>query len=304
MDNKIDIIITYVNPNDENWVKLYNQYIRESVEEFKEKRFRDTSFLKYVLRSIDKNIPWINKVFLVVQSDSQVPEWVNREEVNVVLHEEFIPKEYLPTFNCNTIELFMHKIPNLSDYFIYFNDDMIVNKYCYANNFFYNGKCNLLSFKKNTPIGKNTWFNCLYNNTRIINNFLKKEEDINTWHRFPHTITPLYKPMCEEAYGNFEKEIKSRITRFRDYINFNQHFYAYYIENSSMCSNIPVTVNYVNINKYYKTFLQNANAQTLCINDSVISDVNEILKFHKIIVSDLEHKFPKESKYEKKNEVV
>ena len=80
--------------------------------------------------------------------------------------------------------------------------------------------------------------------------------------------------------------------------------YAYYIENSSMCSNIPVTVNYVNINKYYKTFLQNANAQTLCINDSVISDVNEILKFHKIIVNDLEHKFPKESKYEKKRSCI
>ena len=123
-----DIVVLYVTEHDENWVNLYNQYKKESLDEVEYLRYRETNILKYVLRSIDKNIPWINKVFLVVQSDSQVPEWVNREEVNVVLHEEFIPKEYLPTFNCNTIQMFLQNIPNLSNYFIKCSDDMFFNK--------------------------------------------------------------------------------------------------------------------------------------------------------------------------------
>lgn len=298
MEHKIDIVISYVNPNDKVWVDKYNTYLGEGNEAFKHRRFRDTSTLKYVLRSIDMYMKFVNKVFLVVQSDDQVPSWVNRNTVNIVLHEEFIPNEFLPTFNCNTIELFMHKIPNLSDRFIYFNDDMIINRVCAIDDFFYEGKCNLLSKKMNKEVGGNTWFNCLLNNTIVINKHFGINEPYSTWNKFPHTVTPLYKPLCDEAFEIFKDEIYKRTTRFRDYINFNQHFYAYYIENSDMCSKIPITVNYINLNKYEKIFLENAQMQTLCINDSVKASDDEVIEKHKQCVIDLELKFFNTSIYE------
>lgn len=298
MKHKIDIVISYVNPNDKVWVDKYNAYLGEGNETFKHRRFRDTSTLKYVLRSIDMYMKFVNKVFLVVQSDNQVPSWVNRNTVNIVLHEEFIPNEFLPTFNCNTIELFMHKIPNLSDRFIYFNDDMIINRVCSIDDFFFNGKCNLLSKKMTIDVGCNTWFNCLLNNTTVINKYLGIKEHNNTWNRFPHTATPLYKPLCDETFKIFKGEIYKRTTRFRDYINFNQHFYAYYIEKTNMCSKIPLTVNYININKYESAFLENSHAQTLCINDCVKYEDNEVFEKYNLCVKDLEKRFPEKSKFE------
>ena len=43
-------------------------------------------------------------------------------------HQDFIPQEYLPTFNSNVIELNLFRLEALSDKFILFNDDMFFNK--------------------------------------------------------------------------------------------------------------------------------------------------------------------------------
>lgn len=299
INKTFDIVIPYVNPNDLIWVKLYYQYKGEGDEPYKEKRFRDTSFLKYVLRSIDKYMGFINNVFLIVQSESQVPKWVNRETVKVVLHEEFIPKEYLPTFNCNTIEMFMYRIPNLSERFIYFNDDTIINKLCIRDFFFEDGLCNLHSEKQTEEVGKNTWYNCQLNGTRIVNRILNIDEDENVWYKFPHTVTPLLKSKCEELFSLIGKEIYGGITRFRECKNFNQHLYAYYIENNkTCCSNIPVSFTYINLNKCTKSFLDNVNTLTLCINDNIRGDIKKIKEGYLVATNWLNNKFKDKSKYE------
>jgi hypothetical protein len=296
----VDVVISYVNPNDKKWQEEYLKYSKEGKEEHKSKRFRDTSFLKYVLRSIDKYMKFVNNVFLVVQSESQVPKWVNRDNVKIVVHEDFIPKEYLPTFNCNTIELHLHRIPNLSDFFIYFNDDIIVNKESNIEDFFKDGKCNLLSIKKEENVGKNTWYNCLLNNTKVINKYLGIQEKENIWHKYSHTITPLYKSLCEEAYNIFKEDIKLRITRFREYNNFNQHFYAYYIECCKKNNDKLIEVFYVNLNKIsYKVLENKKDILTLCLNDNVIGDINEIKRGYFLATIWLEKKFNSKSKYEK-----
>lgn len=43
----------------------------------------------------------------------------------MIKHEDFIPSKYLPTFNINTIEMNFFRIPELSENFIYFNDDTL-----------------------------------------------------------------------------------------------------------------------------------------------------------------------------------
>jgi hypothetical protein len=55
-----------------------------------------------------------------------------------VKHEDYIPKEYLPTFNANTIELNFHRIKELSEHFVYFNDDTFITNYMNESDFFEN----------------------------------------------------------------------------------------------------------------------------------------------------------------------
>lgn len=50
--------------------------------------------------------------------------------------EEFVPEEYLPTFNSLVFEAFLHQIPGLSEHFIYMNDDTIITKPLNSSSFF------------------------------------------------------------------------------------------------------------------------------------------------------------------------
>lgn len=294
----IDFVISFVDSNDKCWQELYNIYQDSAQEEYKSQRFRDTHFLKYVFRSIGKYAQWVNNVFLIVQSMSQVPEWVNRDTVKIVLHEDFIPKEYLPVFNCNTIETHLHLIPELSDYFVYFNDDMILNQPCYKTDFFNNGKCNVYPLKNLiTTQYKGTWYNCLLNDKTEIDKILNIEGNENYIYKFAHTITPLYKPLCAECYNILEDEIKKRTTRFRELSNFNQHLFAYYIYATGNSNKIQVPVAYVNMDKY-NPLLTTLNIKTICINDLVTKDIECINTNRNLYLSDLDNKFNTLSKYE------
>ncbi|WP_367297556.1 glycosyltransferase [Loigolactobacillus coryniformis] len=98
-------------------------------------RFRDTDLLKYSLASIKKYAPWIHKVYLI--TDGQQPDWFEEDDMlTVVDHTDYIPGQYLPTFNSNVIELNIARIKDLSEHFILFNDDTILNKPVTAQDFF------------------------------------------------------------------------------------------------------------------------------------------------------------------------
>ncbi|MCR4677553.1 MAG: Stealth CR1 domain-containing protein [Lachnospiraceae bacterium] len=121
----IDIVVPWVNGADPMWLSEKRKY-DGSTEDFdtSDSRYRDWNLLPFFFRGIEKNMPWVNKVFFVTWG--HVPEWLNTEAEKLVIvnHKDYIPAEYLPTFNSNTIELNIHRIKGLSDHFIYFNDDM------------------------------------------------------------------------------------------------------------------------------------------------------------------------------------
>ena len=114
----MDIVITYVDGNDSVWKQDYEKYTNVPV---MEKRFRDWGTLKYLLRGVEKNMPFIRNVYLVVSHPSQVPQWADQENLKVVLHKDIIPEDYLPTFNSNTIETHLHRIEGLDEEYLYFN---------------------------------------------------------------------------------------------------------------------------------------------------------------------------------------
>eukprot|EP00727_Mastigamoeba_balamuthi_P013224 m51a1_g8524 hypothetical protein (400) ;mRNA; r:118521-119963 len=92
-----------------------------------ESRTRDMGTLRYSLRALVRNAPWARNVFLV--TDGQVPEWLNASSVTVVAHEALFPADIngsLPTANSNAIEANLHRIPGLSQCFLYLNDDVFL----------------------------------------------------------------------------------------------------------------------------------------------------------------------------------
>ncbi len=139
MANDIDCVILWVDGSDKKWLDEKNKYLpdNEKIEfDDDEERFRDFGILKYLFRGIEINAEWFRKVFFV--TCGQIPCWLNIHHPKLVLvdHRDFIPAEYLPTFNSHTIELNLHRINGLSQKFVYFNDDMFILKRMSPKDFF------------------------------------------------------------------------------------------------------------------------------------------------------------------------
>ncbi|NLR31736.1 Stealth CR1 domain-containing protein [Levilactobacillus tujiorum] len=140
----IDFVIPWVDGSDLQWLEK-KELTRKSNLKVKqedllddadtENRYRDYGALKYLLRSIDKFAPWVNHIFLV--TDHQKPDWLNvKGKIRIIDHSEIIEHQYLPTFNSNAIELNAHKIPGLSENFVLFNDDFLLNAPVQPEDFF------------------------------------------------------------------------------------------------------------------------------------------------------------------------
>lgn len=139
LDEKIDLVVLWVDGSDEEWLKEKNKYL-EIKGDARENRFRDCDNLQYVFRGIEKYVSWANKIYFITWG--HVPSWLNTDNDRIVIvkHEDFIPKEYLPTFNSNVIELNLHRIESLSEKFVLLNDDLFFLKPTTAKDFFVNGK--------------------------------------------------------------------------------------------------------------------------------------------------------------------
>lgn len=145
---KIDFVITWVDGNDPEWLKERNYY--ETLEHGDidncNVRFRDWETLRYWFRGVEKFAPWVNKIFFVTWG--HVPQWLDTShpKLQIVKHADYIPEEFLPTFNSYVIEFYFHKIKGLSDKFVYFNDDMFLINHVSPSRFFRNGlPCDLAS---------------------------------------------------------------------------------------------------------------------------------------------------------------
>jgi hypothetical protein len=125
---KIDIIIPWVDSTDAKWIEerkaIKQKYIPDE-EATADIRFQNWDNMQYWFRAIEKCLPWINKIFFVTYG--HVPDWLNikHPKLNLVKHSDYIPEQYLPTYNSNTIEMNYFRIKELSENFIIFNDDMI-----------------------------------------------------------------------------------------------------------------------------------------------------------------------------------
>lgn len=131
---KIDIVYLWVNLRDDTWntkrQRAFSQWQESHPGELAlygnvSGRYRDNEELRFSLRSLERFFPQHGHVYIV--TDGQVPAWfVGSDRVTIVDHADLIPESSRPVFDSNHIESYLHRIPNLSERFLYFNDDVFL----------------------------------------------------------------------------------------------------------------------------------------------------------------------------------
>lgn len=194
-DDGIDVVVTWVDGSDPAWraQKEYHQALAQGRSEqeaqaaadavlagaakpaggavagAEDERFRDWDLLRYWFRGIEKNAPWVRTVHFVTWG--HVPAWldVDHPKIHVVRHEDYLPAEWLPTFNSRTIMTNLHRIPGLSERFVLFNDDMYLIAPTTERDFFKGGLPTATAVHTPARIGKNDTFLCSLNDAAVMN---------------------------------------------------------------------------------------------------------------------------------------
>lgn len=241
----IDFVITWVDMNDPKWQADFSKYSgrKENTKNgVSEARFRDNGFLRYWFRGVEKFAPWVRRIHFV--TSGQKPEWLDESnpKINLVNHKDYIPEEFLPTYNSVVIERYIHRIPGLADHFVYFNDDFYIINTITPARFFRNGMpCDIAAFLYNPSWSQ--WYKRIKNNLKIINRHFDKREvmrrDRDKWFhksygskarwnyllkpygkfitlRTPHNAQPYLKSTFEEVWAVAGKELtETSVNRFR-----------------------------------------------------------------------------------------
>jgi hypothetical protein len=135
--DKIDIVFTWVDYKDKEWIKKKNQdaiKCNNNVMHNNNNRYNShLNEIKYAVRSIEKYFKNKYRNIYFVTNTGKLPDFFKPRENLIPIHYE----ELLGTtsYNSCTIESCLHKIPGLSEYYLYFNDDMILNKKLHINDF-------------------------------------------------------------------------------------------------------------------------------------------------------------------------
>jgi Stealth protein CR2, conserved region 2/Stealth protein CR3, conserved region 3/Stealth protein CR1, conserved region 1 len=141
VDFPVDVVSLWVDGSDPEWQERRASRLVEapdtgSHEPVLEYRYRQFDELRYSLRALERFAPWVRNIYLV--TDRQRPEWLSEAGSNlrIVDHTEILPESALPTFNSHALTASLHKIPNLSEQFLVFNDDIFLGRPVTPNRFF------------------------------------------------------------------------------------------------------------------------------------------------------------------------
>jgi Protein of unknown function (DUF3184). len=136
--DQIDVVYTWVDSSDPRWMVKKAMFSENATLNSGDHSYRYLSRdeLKYSIRSIAKYAPWVRNIYIV--TDEQKPDWLRvSSKVRVIDHREIFPDpSVLPVFNSHAIESCLHRIPELSEFFIYFNDDVFLGRPVKPTHFF------------------------------------------------------------------------------------------------------------------------------------------------------------------------
>jgi len=298
---KIDIVVLYVDSTDKEWLEGYNKHLPDTTDEDigGKKRFRPNPHFKYWFRGIEKYAPWINQVYLVVQSISQVPKWINQDKVKIILHKDIIPEEHLPTYNGICIPQFVHNIPGLSEKFLLADDDCYINGYIEPDDLFGKGTVKT-SFDINQIGEMAVWKQIFINSHALVNKQKAKTlQRVGLMMTPIHQIRPHLKSKWLEAFEKYEDEIINSLSIHREYKNISVQFQDFYLRENGIVEERKYNCIYFSSdtpsNVVGTVIKMPNNYKLMCINDTKDDeDENRAEEINQYFKSQL----PNKSKYE------
>lgn len=165
-------------------------------------RMSDNGELYYSIKSVDRFAPWFRCIHVLVNDDTVVPGWLlHHAKVRVVRHSECIPREVLPLYNPVSIEMWLHRIPDLSERFVYSNDDMFLGRPVLPRDFFdVRGRmiCRYRGYGDVQDAPGNSYESMIQYSRRFLG---------DSWRRYPHHNMDGYlKSVIEEFWRAYPDE--------------------------------------------------------------------------------------------------
>ena len=126
----IDAVITWVDGSGKEYKKRLEKHLTTPTNY--KKQYLQANEIEYCVKSVLKFAPFVRRIFII--TDNQKPSFSGLEDlilsnkVKVVDHKEIFKgyEKYLPTFNIRSIDAVLHRIEDLSETFVYFNDDVFL----------------------------------------------------------------------------------------------------------------------------------------------------------------------------------
>ena len=150
ISNNIDAVITWVDGEDPSHIKKRNfmaDKLGQEIGDNTTTRFNQSGEINFCVRSILQYAPWIRNIYIV--TDSQTPfiydllqDTPYSHKLKIIDHSVIFKgyETHLPTFNSLAIESMLWRIPDLSENFLYFNDDCFLLRPVIQEDFFKNGQ--------------------------------------------------------------------------------------------------------------------------------------------------------------------
>ncbi len=311
MKKDIDVVIMWVDGADREWRIERQKYSHdEASTDTAAERYRDWDNLQYIFRGIEQFMPWVRKIHFVTWG--HVPVWMNlkSEKLNIVKHEDFIPKKYLPVFSSHPIELNLHRIKGLSDKFILFNDDTFVVRPTKRDLFFSERglpreQAGLITVNSN-KFGDVMPHITINNNALINMAFSPKDLSVKVWLKqfsprngvgslvrnllllpfslksiqspdTPHMPSPLLKSTVEDVWNKFPDFLnKVSLTKFRSMSDINQYVFKQWQVLSGNYEPLNIKKYSVYVGVFPKDFkklekaIKRKDCKLICINDGYV----------------------------------
>ena len=336
-NTKIDFVLPWVDGNDPEWRASFLAHLPESRknDDAREVRYRDWGLLRFWFRGVERFAPWVNKIHFI--TCGHYPEWLNLEhtKLNFVKHEDYIPLEYLPTFNSNPIELNVHRLKELSEHFVLFNDDFFLIDNVKPERFFQNGlPCDIAAFDvvaSTSPTNK--FAHILLNNVSVINerfgkfNVIKSHKSkwfnplygihllrniaLLPWPYFtgfmnPHLPNAYLRSTLREVWTSYGDLLAEACTkRFRSINDYSHWLFRYWqlVKGDFHPINVFASSAYVEITERTIPWIERAIARQekpiLVLNDAELSEHVPFETYQKRLLAAFQRILPDKSTFEK-----
>ncbi|MDY0911019.1 stealth family protein [Microbacterium sp. CFBP9034] len=272
-------------------------------------RYRHVDELRYALRSVHMYAPWVRRIFIA--TDSPTPAWLlDHPKVTIVRSEEFFADpSVLPTHNSHAVEAQLHRIPGLSEHFLYSNDDMFFGRLSEPELFF-------------TPAGVTKFVECEVrigagapathrsghdNGLRVNRDLLKQRFGRAIVRDLEHCATPVRRSVMAELEETFPEDFaRTAASRFRSAtdISVTNSLYHYYalMTGRAVATRQP-RVRYVQTTlaaslRRMERLADRTDIDMFCLNDGGESEVPEQLRT-RVLRAALERMFPVRAPWER-----